>query len=44
MPYYQPVLGRRFGINIMNLYGKDNNWLLMDGNKDEWAVVFHGVN
>ena len=28
----------------MNLYGKNNNWLKMDGNNEEWAVVFHGVN
>jgi hypothetical protein len=42
-PYYQPVLGRRFGIKVKDLYGS-NNWLLMDGNKEEWTVAFHGVN
>jgi hypothetical protein len=28
----------------MNLYDEgNNNWLMMDGNQDEWAAVFHGV-
>jgi hypothetical protein len=44
-PYYQPVLGKRFDIKIKDLYDNSNkDWLMMNGNKNEWAVVFHGVN
>lgn len=41
------MLGVRYGINVSNVYndvGKEGQWLKMNGNKDEWSVVFHGVN
>jgi hypothetical protein len=39
------VLGKRFGIKIKDLYDNSNNdWLMMNGNKNEWAAVFHGIN
>jgi hypothetical protein len=41
-PYYQPVLGTRYGIKVAGVYGEDN-WLLMDHNKGEWAIAFHGI-
>lgn len=37
LPYYQPVLGIRYGINVANAYkdaGKQEQWLKMDGNKN----------
>ena len=37
LPYYQPVLGVRYGINVGNAYndvGKLGQWLKMDSNKD----------
>lgn len=44
-PYYQPVLGRRYGINILNKYDNGSNtWLNMNGSVGEWAVGYHGVN
>ena len=42
-PYYHPVIGKRFGIKVKNIYGS-NNWLANNRNKEEWAIAFHGVN
>jgi hypothetical protein len=45
MPYYQPVYGTRFGINISKKYDNGNDdWLSMKGVPGEWAVAFHGIN
>ena len=41
--YYQPsARWERFGLNVRNRFN-DNGWIEMDGNKNEWAVAFHGV-
>lgn len=42
-PYYQPVIGKRFGIKVKNVF-KDQNWLLMNNNRGEYAIGFHGIN
>lgn len=39
LPYYQPVLGVRYGINVTNVYDdgdvrKKDQWIKMNGNKD----------
>jgi hypothetical protein len=41
-PYYQPVLGIRYGIKVKGFY-EDDKWLKMDHNKGEWAIAFHGI-
>ena len=43
-PYYIPVHCKRYGLKVNGRYDdKKNSWLKMNGNKDEWAVAFHGV-
>jgi profilin len=33
-----------FGLNVINKYdGGNNDWLGKDGNKNEWAVAYHGI-
>jgi hypothetical protein len=33
-PYFQPVLGKRFGIRVSKLYDKSDDWLMMDNNSN----------
>jgi hypothetical protein len=40
--YYPPIGWTRYGINIKLLFPDINKWLSKDGNKDEWAVAYHG--
>ena len=43
MEYFQPSAPwERAGLKVMDKY-ENNNWLMMDGNPEEWAVAFHGV-
>ena len=33
-----------FGLNVLNKYdGGNNDWLAYNGNKNEWAVAYHGI-
>ena len=32
-----------FGLRVWDLYGS-NDWIGMDGNKNEWAVAYHGTS
>ncbi|CAD8079314.1 unnamed protein product [Paramecium sonneborni] len=43
--YYFPKGCYGFGLNINNLKNKGKNldWIKMDGNKDEWRILFHGT-
>ena len=43
--YIPPSDGwKGFGLNVLNKYdGGNNDWLAKDGNKNEWAVAYHGV-
>ena len=43
--YIPPSNGwKGFGLNVLNKYDNGNNdWLAKDGNKNEWAVAYHGV-
>ena len=46
MPYYPPThnwIG--YGLKVLGQYDNGNNdWIAMDGNKNEWAVAFHGTS
>ena len=44
-PYNPPLKGwKGFGLNVMDKYDNQNNdWLGCDGNKNEWAVAYHGI-
>ena len=42
--YSPPVGWIGFGLNVINKYDNGNNdWLSKDGNKNEWAVAYHGL-
>ena len=43
--YYPPDEGwKGFGLNVLNKYdGGNNDWLGKDGNKNEWAIAYHGI-
>ena len=43
--YIPPSNGwKAYGLNVLNKYdGGNNDWLAKDGNKNEWAVAYHGV-
>jgi len=44
-PYFFPVGWKGYALKIGGRYGNDNeNWLKMNGNKDEWYVMFHGTD
>ena len=44
MPYYPPQGWIGFGIKVLDKYDNGNNdWLAYNGNKNEWAVAYHGV-
>ncbi|CAD8176758.1 unnamed protein product [Paramecium pentaurelia] len=40
--YYFPKGCQGYGLNI-DKYGEDQNWIKMNGNKDEWRILFHGT-
>ncbi|CAD8117344.1 unnamed protein product [Paramecium sonneborni] len=40
--YYFPKGCQGFGLNI-DKYGKDQNWIKMNGNKNEWRILYHGT-
>ena len=43
-PYFLPVHCLRYGLMVLGRFdGKNDDWLMMNGNADEWAVAFHGV-
>ena len=46
MPYYPPTnnwVG--YGLKVLGQYDNGNdNWIAMDGNKNEWAVAYHGTS
>ncbi|CAD8120901.1 unnamed protein product [Paramecium sonneborni] len=41
--YYFPKNCYGFGLNI-NKYSDDQDWIKMDGNPNEWRILFHGTN
>jgi len=43
--YIPPTKGwKGFGINVLGKYDNGNNdWLGNDGNKNEWAIAYHGI-
>ena len=44
LPYYPPQGWIGFGIKVLDKYDNGNNdWLAYNGNKNEWAVAYHGV-
>ena len=43
-PYQPPIGWIGFGLNVLDHYDNGNNdWLDYNGNKNEWAVAYHGV-
>jgi hypothetical protein len=42
LAYNAPFGWIRYGINIKILFPDINKWLANDGNKEEWAVAYHG--
>ena len=40
--YHFPTNCYGFGLNI-NRYGEDKNWIEMDGNPEEWRILYHGT-
>ena len=44
LPYYSPQGWIGFGLKVLGKYDNGNDdWLAYDGNKNEWAVAYHGV-
>ena len=45
LAYIPPPQGwKGYGLNVLNKYDNGNNdWLAMNGNKNEWAVAYHGI-
>ena len=43
--YFPPLNGwKGFGLKVMDNYDNGNNdWLACNGNKNEWAVAYHGI-
>ena len=43
--YIPPPEGwKGFGLNVLNKYDNGNNdWLAKNGNKNEWAIAYHGI-
>ena len=46
MPYYQPPKGYfRLGLSVSKKFdGGNDDWLMMNGNPNEWAVGYHGIS
>jgi RNA:NAD 2'-phosphotransferase (TPT1/KptA family) len=32
-----------YALNVKNKYGDNNKWLGMDGNDEEWRILYHGT-
>jgi hypothetical protein len=43
MPYIQPILGERIGINV-NYSDETDSWLAEDDRLGEWAVAFYSLS
>ena len=43
MPYIQPILGERIGINV-NYSDETDSWLAEDDRSGEWAVAFYSLS
>ena len=45
LDYFPPPAGwKGYGLNVWSKYDNGNNdWLAMNGNKNEWAVAYHGI-
>ena len=43
LEYISPKGWRGLGLNVMNKY-ENNDWLACNGNKNEWAVAYQGIN
>ena len=44
LPYYSPKGWMGFGLKVTGKYDNGNDdWLECNGNKNEWAVAYHGV-
>ena len=43
--YYPPKNGwKGFGLKVLNKYdGGNNDWLAHNGNRNEWAISYHGI-
>ena len=42
--YIPPIGWKGFGLKVIDKYDNGNNdWLAYDGNKNEWAVAYHGI-
>ena len=42
--YYEPIGWMGFGLKVLGKYDNGNNdWLACNGNKNEWAVAYHGI-
>ena len=44
LDYFSPKGWKGFGLKVLDKYDNGNNdWLACNGNKNEWAVAYHGV-
>ena len=43
-PYFFPIGWKGYALNVAEKYGENTDWLMMNGNKDEWYVMFHGTS
>ena len=45
LDYFPPLNGwKGFGLKVTDIYDNGNNdWLAHNGNKNEWAVAYHGI-
>ena len=44
LPYYPPEGWIGYGLKVMDKYDNQNNdWIAYNGNKNEWAVAYHGI-
>ena len=42
-PYYFPIGFKGYSLNVIDQYDNGNDsWLRMDGNPNEWCVLYHG--
>jgi len=42
-PYFFPIGWKGYALNVEGRYGDNDNWLMMNGNEEEWYVMFHGT-
>ena len=44
LEYYPPIDWIGYGLKVLDIYdGGNNDWLEYNGNKNEWAVAYHGI-